>query len=121
MTASFGALFAVRIPPTKDPSLTLHLRTIYHVSIAIAFVLSLSTVVISTAALTKHIHGRYDPIAETGYLLLRREFDYEFVTSRWSFITSLLSFIIGVTCRILVEFELFTGVHRKNKEIGLGE
>jgi len=45
-------------------------------------------------------------MAETAYLLLKREFEYEFVTVRFSFLMSILSFLSAITLRILIEFDL---------------
>lgn len=72
------------------------------------FLLSTNTVVISTAALVKGLHADYDPMSESGYMLLKRSFEYEFVVTRWSYLVSLLAFLVAVTNRILFEFRLFT-------------
>jgi hypothetical protein len=74
----------------------------------VTFLLSTNTVVISTAALVKGLYADFDPMSESGYMLLKRSFEYEFVVSRWSYLISLLAFLVAVTNRILFEFKLFT-------------
>ncbi|KAL7488591.1 hypothetical protein ACHAW6_014189 [Cyclotella cf. meneghiniana] len=78
----------------------------YHLTSLMAFVLSLNTTAIATMAHTSVLHGRFDQFAESAYLLLKREFEMEFVVCRWSFVTSLLCFLGMVTSRLLIEFEL---------------
>ncbi|KAL3787538.1 hypothetical protein HJC23_013747 [Cyclotella cryptica] len=78
----------------------------YHLTSLLAFVLSLQTTAIATMAHTSVLHGKFDQLAESAYLLLKREFEMEFVVCRWSFITSLLCFLGMVTSRLLIEFEL---------------
>jgi hypothetical protein len=84
----------------------------------VTFLLSTNTVMISTAALISSLHGNYDPIAESGYMLLKRSFEYEFVMTRWSYLVSLLAFIVAVTNRILFEFQLFTSSEAR-KQMGI--
>lgn len=122
--ASFGAMWGLKSPYDGDKVISAAewLATIYHVLVTSSFVLSLTTVVIATAAYAKNLHGGYDPMSTSGYMLLKTEFEYEFVLSRWSFYVALFSFIVGVTCRVVVEFDLMamTGEHRqRRRELGL--
>ena len=45
-------------------------------------------------------------MAETAYMLMKREFEYEFVSCRWSFFTSIFMFLWMVASRVLIEFGL---------------
>lgn len=57
-------------------------------------------------------------MAETAYQMLRREFDYEFSVTRWSFLVSLMSFLSGVTIRMVLQFNLLLK-ERRNHLIGV--
>jgi len=71
-----------------------------------AFVLSLNTVVTATVAHTSVLHGRFDQVAETAYMMMKREFMYEFVMTRWSFLSSMFCFLGMVLSRLMIEFDL---------------
>eukprot|EP00542_Grammatophora_oceanica_P014199 CAMPEP_0194040622 /NCGR_PEP_ID=MMETSP0009_2-20130614/12590_1 /TAXON_ID=210454 /ORGANISM="Grammatophora oceanica, Strain CCMP 410" /LENGTH=152 /DNA_ID=CAMNT_0038683813 /DNA_START=77 /DNA_END=538 /DNA_ORIENTATION=+ len=45
-------------------------------------------------------------MASDVYHFLKREFNFEFVVTRWSFLVSLLCFVTGVCGRALLEFDL---------------
>jgi hypothetical protein len=49
----------------------------YHLVSLLAFLLSLNTIVLATSAHTAVLHGRFDQMAETAYLMMKREFEYE--------------------------------------------
>ena len=49
----------------------------YHFVSLIGFLLSLNTIVMATSAHTSVLHGRFDAMAETAYLMIKREFEYE--------------------------------------------
>mmetsp|Transcript_2538 Transcript_2538/g.5413 ORF Transcript_2538/g.5413 Transcript_2538/m.5413 type:complete len:334 (-) Transcript_2538:191-1192(-) len=87
---------------------TLERRVIkfYHLTSLLAFLLSLNTVVAATSAHTSILHGRFNQMAESAYVLMSREFEYEFVSVRWSFLTSIFCFLGMVTSRVLIEFGL---------------
>lgn len=87
----------------------------YHICILLAFTLAIATVAISTTAATSILHGRFNTMAETAYLFLKQEMEYEFVLTRWSFMMSLLLFLGGVANRAILEFDLL----RKEKRDGL--
>lgn len=56
-------------------------------------------------------------MAETAYMLMKREFDYEFVTVRWSFLTSIFCFLGMVTSRILIEYGLLKECDENRKDV----
>jgi len=78
----------------------------HNICMFFAFMLSIAAVVIATAATVTILHGGFDPTAQSAYSLLKREFEFEFVSTRLGFLVSLVSFLSGVTCRILYEFDL---------------
>ena len=89
----------------------------------VSFMLSLTVVVFSTAALIRGLTANFDPYAENGYELLFREFHYEFIVTRWSFQISLFGFLAAVCSKILYEFQLFNvaspNFDRQHLEIGI--
>jgi hypothetical protein len=101
---------------TKSPTERLVIQ-IYHAMVLISFILSLSTIVVATAATVTIMHGTFDVMAETAYILLQRELEFEFVSSRWAFLMSLVTFLVGVTGRVLLEFNLLT---EKRRSLALG-
>eukprot|EP00978_Attheya_sp_CCMP212_P047654 scaffold422906_cov114-Attheya_sp.AAC.1 len=118
--SSLGALFSLKglldNMEKKSPTERLVIQ-IYHVMVLISFILSLSTIVVATAATVTIMHGTFDVMAETAYILLRRELEFEFVSSRWAFLMSLFTFLVGVTGRVLLEFDLLT---EKRRSLALG-
>ena len=106
--ASFAGLFTVKPPSQKPEKIENLFRYIYHFCIIMAFLLSINTVMVATAANTKNLHGDFDPVATSGYMLLKREFEYEFTMTRWCFFMALLMFLMATTNRILYEFKLFS-------------
>ena len=78
----------------------------YHVFSLVAFLLSLNTIVTATVAHTSILHGRFNELAETAYMLMKREFEFEFVSVRWSFLSSIFMFLGMVSSRMLIEFGL---------------
>lgn len=104
--SSLGALFSFTKRLDRENYFEMVVVHIYHALVLSAFCLALTTIIICTAASVTMLHGRFDPMAETAYQLLRREFDYEFSVSRWCFLVALLCFISGVTSRIILEFDL---------------
>lgn len=123
--SSLGAIFTLKSAVANISSrTTIERRCIefYHISALLAFILSFNTIFTATVACTAVLHGRFDPMAETAYGLLRREFDYEFTTVRWSFLMSLFSFLGAVTARMLIEFDLLSkdcGSTHTRRDVGL--
>ena len=64
---------------SDGPLSTLERRVIkfYHLVSSLAFLLSLNTIILATVAHTSVLHGRFDPMAETAYMMMKREFEYE--------------------------------------------
>lgn len=94
----------------------------YSVSITLSFMLSINTIMIATAAGIKDLARYYDPMAKSGYDLLRSAFHFEFVVCTWSFLMSLFLLLLAVTNRMLLEFKLFSteGVVKvRNRELGI--
>jgi hypothetical protein len=119
--SSLGALFSLK-GLLKDietkPRMEQLVIRIYHVMVLLSFFLSLSTIVVATAAIVTVLHGLDNNVmAETAYLLLRRELDFEFISCRWAYLMSLLTFLVGVTGRVLLEFNLLT---EKRQSLALG-
>jgi len=86
---------------------------LYHLFSLTALVLSINAIVTATAAATKLLMGSHDGVAESAYQFINRELRYEFILTRWSFLTSLLSFLAGITIRALLEFNLLDEKRRK--------
>lgn len=115
MGSSLGALFTMtgKLKGENSDKLSTPeyiLVQMYQVLILGAFVLSLSTVVFATAANVQVMYGDFNPMATNGYSLLKREFEFPFVTARLGFLGSLILFIISVFIRALLECK-FTCVH----------
>lgn len=114
--ASLGALFAPSFQPEdmkfKTPAERLCVR-FYNSCVLVSFMLSLCTLATATAAGVTIMHGNFDPMAASAYQLLFREFEFEFTTTRLSYLSSLLSFILGVLSRTLVEFNLLDKKRRE--------
>lgn len=113
--ASFGGIFSFPSTPSgssshssakKDMKLFLTLRTIHNIFIVISFLFAINVMFISTIAITKSFEGGFNKIAESGYMLLIKEFEYEFLSARLGYFLSLFSFLIAATCRMLVQFKL---------------
>jgi len=105
--SSFGQLFALSkyVERNKGERFVV---LIHNFNMFISFLLSLSAVVISTAANVSIIHGGFHPIATNGYMILKREFELQFITCRFAFLTSCFTFLIGVLSRGFLEFNLFS-------------
>lgn len=69
----------------------------YHLVSLLAFVLSLNTIITATGAHTAVLHGRFNQMAETAYMMMKTEFEYEFVMVRWSFLVAIFCFLGMVT------------------------
>ena len=74
--------------------------------IMIAFLTAITSVVSATAASVKVLHGGFDPIAPTPYGLLVRNFEFEFLSVRWTFLMSIFCFLIGMGTQGIVQFHL---------------
>lgn len=90
-------------PPTR---LQNRVMVLYHLMALLGFLLSLNVVLTATSTSTALLLGMRNPMAHSTYQLLRREMDYAFTTTRWSFFMAIFSFLTSVTGRVLVEFRL---------------
>jgi len=113
--ASLGALFIFAAKNrTADRSKSeRYVTIIYHLLMMMAYNFSMSTVVVSTAADVTVLHGGFNPMAYSAYELMKREFEFEYVSVRWSFLMSLFSFLGGVTSRAVLEFGLLQAERRR--------
>jgi len=99
-------IFKTKVGDGKISKLERRVLGFYHLNSLLAFLLSLNTIATATVAVTHIYHGRFNKMAETAYLMMRREFAYEFITVRWSFLCSLFCFLGMVASRLLIEFDL---------------
>jgi len=77
----------------------------------LAMLLAFNTTIHSTAAGTKLlIGGATDVIYKTknAWDFLLHGYEYDFIVTRWSFLTSLMCFLLGMTGRTIIEFDLLT-------------
>jgi hypothetical protein len=111
--SSLAALFAL-VDEAKvesmgeETSLERKLVLLYHVLVLSSFLLSINVIIVSTAMSNVFLLGVNNPMATSTYALLKREYDYEFALTSWSFMTSVFSFLSGVAVRGLIQFEMFT-------------
>jgi len=105
--ASIAALFdnTVEMAKRNNKAERLCIRT-YNVCVMLSFMLSLYAIVTATAAGVMVLRGEFNPLALSAYELLQREFLFEFSSVRLSYLMSLLSFVVGVTSRALLEYNL---------------
>lgn len=113
--SSLGALFALGgFSKQHRGSLELFLIKLYRLLAWTSFILSLNASIICTMASTKILHSQFDPLAETSWLLLKREFAFEFVNVKWSMAVSLLLFIAIVTIRLVLELDMVSDPRRRD-------
>jgi hypothetical protein len=79
---------------------------IYHMLTLTSLLLSLNTIVTSTAAAASLMFGVENPIATNAFELMKREFEFEFLMTRWSFYVSLFALLGAIATRALIEFDL---------------
>eukprot|EP00977_Amphora_coffeiformis_P026063 scaffold24022_cov168-Amphora_coffeaeformis.AAC.2 len=82
------------------------IMVLYHLAALISFLLSINVVITATTTSTRLLLGMKNPVAHSAYELLRREMEFQFTSTRWSFFMSIFSFLISVTGRMLLEFKL---------------
>ena len=78
----------------------------YHLFALSSLLLSLNTIITCTAAASSLMFGCDNPIATSPYELMKREYEFEFLMTRWSFYMSLFTLLGAIACRALVEFDL---------------
>lgn len=69
-----------------------------------SFLLSFATIVLATGASVAALHPHNHQKAESVWTLLHREFEFEFVVTRWAYWMALLCFLVAVTHRAVLEF-----------------
>lgn len=77
--SSLAAMFIFKTKADNGelPKLERRVLGFYHLNSLLAFLLSLNTIATATVAHTAVLHGRFDKMAETAYMMMRREFGYE--------------------------------------------
>lgn len=109
--SAITALFAIS-NLVKDPrQLTrteVFLLRLYHIVSLISLCLSIVTIITATSASTMLLVGnRFDiSKAKNVFDFMNTQMSYEFLITRWSFFSSLLLFLVGITNRALLEFQL---------------
>lgn len=123
--ASLSSLFSLAklakevgvTPKVKDDyhqTLTWVLTRLYHGLCLMSVLLSLNVVVISTLACSTLLLEKHNGMAYNAYEFLFRELRYEFITTQWSFLMGLLSFIVSIATRSLLEFDLIRKGRRRS-------
>lgn len=110
--SSLGAMFVMLQQHRKEDSITKK-RTmivifVYHALILFSLLLSLNVIATATSASNSMLiaNNIRNTVAGSPYEVLIREMNFEYLTTRWSFYTSLLCFLKAVLCRGLIEFDL---------------
>lgn len=78
----------------------------YHLLALSSLLLSLNTIITCTAAASSIMFGCDNPIATSPYELMKREYEFEFLMTRWSFYMSLFTLLGAIASRALIEFDL---------------
>jgi hypothetical protein len=98
--SSLAALFAL-VDEAKvesmgeETSLERKLVLLYHVLVLSSFLLSINVIIVSTAMSNVFLLGVNNPMATSTYALLKREYDYEFALTSWSFMVRKTSLWYG--------------------------
>jgi hypothetical protein len=79
---------------------------LYHLLALSSLLLSLNTIITCTAAASSLMFGCDNPIATSPYALMKREYEFEFLMTRWSFYMSLFTLLGAIASRSLIEFDL---------------
>lgn len=80
---------------------------VYLIFSLVALLLSLNVVITATAT-SNVLMIQKTAMAESVIDLLSREFEYEYLLTRWSFFISMFSFLGSITSRCLLEFNLLS-------------
>eukprot|EP00980_Cylindrotheca_fusiformis_P017383 scaffold5395_cov126-Cylindrotheca_fusiformis.AAC.3 len=121
--SSFAALFALGTTVKEWGYMSkrdLLFMKLYHVCSLLSFCLSLTTVFSGQAALTRLLSPQpvtTKMVATDAYQFLRAYMNMEFLMTRWSFVTSIVFFLMTTCFRLILEFELFT--KRKRQSAGV--
>mmetsp|Transcript_15597 Transcript_15597/g.29029 ORF Transcript_15597/g.29029 Transcript_15597/m.29029 type:complete len:323 (+) Transcript_15597:75-1043(+) len=104
--ASFSEMFDNDVEHNNS-SIQLNLQAACLICQGLTFVLATNVIILSSSSLVRVLTADFDPFAENPYEMLFREFHFEFVSIRWSFLVSLYGFLVAVTLKTLYQFELF--------------
>lgn len=117
--SALAALFAlVKRYQQEDKNKTDRiLLRIFHACALFAYLLSVTAVISSTTANTTLLMGKFDPMATSVYYFLKREMEFEFVLTRWCFLSSVLNFLTAIGSRVMLEFDLMTAERRLERGI----
>jgi hypothetical protein len=89
---------------------------VYHVLSLLSVCLSLTSVVTSQAGTALLLVNENQHVVASksidAYTFLRTHMHFEFIMTRWSFIMSILLFLLSTTIRMILEFGLFTRTRR---------
>jgi hypothetical protein len=78
----------------------------YHILALASLLLSMNVVVTATAAASTIMFGTENAMATSAFELMKREYEFEFQMTRWSFFAGMFAFLGCVAARALIEFEL---------------
>ena len=108
-TQALNTLFRLKVNKEDEANNSVAQTLLIQVTqflITIAFMTAITSVVSGTAASVKILHGGFDPVAATPYDMLIRNFEFEFLSVRWTFLTSIFCFLIGMGTQGIVQFDL---------------
>lgn len=105
--SSLGAFFSFSKSPNLEQQSTVLYKSCLGFFLA-SFLLSFATVVLATGTSIAILHPNNRQKAENVWTLLHREFEFEFVFTRWAYWMSLLCFLMAVTLRAVLEFQWTT-------------
>lgn len=90
----------------NDSDIRILLIQVTQFLITMAFMTAITSVVSGTSASVKILHGGFNPMAKTPFDLLVRNFEFEYVSVRFTFLTSIFCFLIGMGSQGVVQFNL---------------
>jgi hypothetical protein len=111
--SSVAAVFSLTQQAKDTSGLTrteIAVLRIYHVVTILSLCMSMTTVSTTTTASTllllkKRYHRTESSYADV-YHFLKGELNFEFVLTRWTFLSSIVLFLVGVASRLLLELNL---------------
>lgn len=113
--SAFAALFVLAdrtkaTESTKRSRIENNCLLVYLIFSLVALLLSLNVVITATATGNLIMLGSSGKtmMAESVFDLLVRDFEYEYLLTRWSFFTSMFSFLGSIMSRCLLEFNLLS-------------
>jgi hypothetical protein len=109
--SSLGALFSLSQVSTSEqlreqPRLYRVVLLAHNFLALTALSLSIGIIVTASVSGNSLLLGTHNHIASTPFAMLSREFEFEYMLTRWSFYVGLLSFLQSVEFRTLIQFDL---------------